>query len=156
MLTWIVGIGVALVTASGWFMAWRSRGEALDAKESANAAAERARIAEAKAGVAADHAVDAEARASTAVMQYKASEATLVTTQRELAAERAGRADLLEQLAKLGAPVGDVLLDSTIDRLYKNGHREGTGGGPSSGAGGNQTLVPGDAAGAPTKPDPRG
>lgn len=147
LLEILTGIG-AVGTATGWLFAWRSRGEALSARGMANDAAERARIAEVKTAAMEQQALDAESRAAVAVLQYKATMADLGIVQENLLRERTLRGALLEKLAILGAPVGDILLDSTIERLYANRHRPG--GGSGSGPGGDPPAVPGDPAKPPS------
>jgi hypothetical protein len=139
----ILGLIGAALASSGWVFAWRARGEA-------NAAGDRARLAESLADARLTRVPVAMAEASTAVTQYRALQTTLADTQNQLARERAGKAELLEQLAKIGAPVGDVLFDNTIDRLYKN--RDRAGGGQGSGPGGGADDLPGAPAGG--APDP--
>jgi hypothetical protein len=144
----LAGVG-AVGTAAGWLFAWRSRGEALAARGDANAAGERARMAEVKSAAMEQQALDAESRAAVAVIQYKSTATDLEITQQDLLRERILRGDLLDKLAKLGAPVGDELLDSTIRRLYENRHRPGNANSPSPGAGGDLSGVPSDPAKPP-------
>jgi len=151
MMTAILGIVGGLVAASGWFFAWRSRGEASEAKDVANHQAERARMAEARADAAEARMHDAAAGQATAEMLLKALQVEAAGLRMSIQRAAADREDLLEQLAKLGAPVGDVLLESTTDRLYKDRDRRASGGGEGAGSGGDPVIVPGDPAAAPSK-----
>jgi anti-sigma factor RsiW len=126
---------------SGWVAAWRARG-------AANDAADRARIAEAKIEEISLRALAAESAATVANARRESLEAELTRIQAQIAQSRAERGELLEQIAKLGVPVGDVLYDSTIDRLYKD--RDRTGGSQGSRASRDPDPVSGDPAGAAT------
>lgn len=147
MLQGILILLGGVVAASGWFFAWRSRGET-------NKAGDRARIAEARADAERARALDSDSGRAAAEAQVKAAAAENKNLRAELALERKTKGDLLEKLAKADAPVGDVLLDSTVDRLYANRHREGNG--PGSRGGGGEAAVPGDPTKPPTGSDPRG
>lgn len=140
MLELLLGILGAGVTASGWFFAWRSRGEASDM-------AERARLSEGKAASATTQVLQAQAEAAVAIAQHKGLELDIASTRQQLALARADKAALLEQLAKLGAPVGDDLFDSTVGRLYADRDRRSSGAGSSSGSG--PPAVPAEPAAPP-------
>ncbi len=140
-MEWLLAaLGIA-GTASGWYAAWRSRGDA-------NQAGERARLAGARADAADARAVDAEMHAVAAEAQRKGAEIDVQNARQAIARERAAAAEILETLAKAGAPVGDVLLDGTIDRLYADRDRQRAGRGPHPGAGGDPVDVPAPPAGA--------
>ncbi len=129
MLEYILG-GVAVVGAigavTGWVAAFRARGESRDALTKAIESAVRARLAEVATEAAKGKTFDAEARAATATAQCKVAEQTLASTQSELARERREKAKLIDDLAKRGVPVGDVLVDSSVDRLYEDEDRRGS------------------------------
>jgi hypothetical protein len=133
---------------SGWWKAWSARGEA-------NAAAERARIAETRADAERAHAFDAQAAAAVALAQLKGAQLDLAQATQDLVRARAEKGDLLEQIAKLGVPVGDALYDSTVDRLYADRDRREAGRGASAGAGPSSNGVPVVPAG-PAAPAPKG
>lgn len=147
MLAELAAAAAGVAAIGGWIAAWRARGDS-------NAAGERARIAEVKADAGVARALDAEAGRAAAEAQLKAAAVENQNLRAALSREQATKGALLEKLAALGAPVGDVLLDSTIDRLYKNRDRQGNG--SSSGAGGDPTPVPAGPAKPPTGTDPRG
>lgn len=134
-----------LVSASGWVLAWRARGES-------NKASDRGRIAEARADAEHARAFDAEARRAAAESRAKTVAIENETLRAAVSREQAEKRELLERLAQLRVAVGDELFDSTIDRLYKNSHRNGNGSG--AGTGGDQSAVSADPASAPTKTDP--
>lgn len=123
--------GLAGVT--GWFFAWRSRGETIDARNQAAVERATAVSAQAVAFAANERAVTAEARWSAEAGRAKGLEL-------QLAAERQSRQNLVDALAKSGAPVGDVLVDSALDELYTNPGRGGQGAG--SGASGDPVGLP--------------
>lgn len=131
---------------SGWFYAWRARGEA-------NSAGDRARIAEANAELARGRAFEAQVSSSTAIAQYKGLEIDLTTTKMALARERADKGVLLEKLAQLGSPVGDALYDSTVDRLYADRDRREASGGQGAGSGPDPHGLPAVAPGPATTSD---
>lgn len=119
--------GVAGAAAiAGWIYAYRARGEARSALELANREAERARLAEVARDAADAKASDAIADAAACDVELRAERAALTATRAELIDERRKNATLLEKLAKAGAPVGPVLLDSTVDRLYADKDRRGS------------------------------
>lgn len=142
MLTVIVGIVGGLMAATGWFFAWRARGET-------NAAADRARIAETKIETANAAAELAQSGQATAVMQLKAAAATVSALKMNLDKAYADKGDLLEKLAKAGVPVADDMYDSITSRLYANRDRGASG--PVSGSGGDPPTLPGSAAPAAVK-----
>ena len=133
---------------SGWWKAW-------SALKEANDAAERARISEARADAERAHAFDAQAAAAVALTQLKGAQLDLTHATQDLVRARATNGDLLEKIAKLGAPVGDALYDSTVDRLYADRDRREAGRGASAGAGPSSNGVPVDPAG-PAAPAPKG
>jgi hypothetical protein len=151
MLTAIIGIIGGLVAASGWFFAWRTRGESNDAKDAANHEADRARLAEARADAAEARTQDAIAGKATAQMQLRALEVTAASLKMSYQKSLADKAELYEQLAKLGAPVGDVLLDSTTDRLYKDRDRRAPSGSEGAGSGPHPNDLPALPAGPASK-----
>jgi len=126
----------------GWYVAWRSRGETVDARK--EIAVERAAATEAQnvAFSANDHAVTAEARWSAEVVRSSGLE-------RQLAMERQSRQNLVDALAKSGAPVGDLLVDSALDELYPNPGSAGSG--PGSGTSRDPAGVPGVVTGTAPK-----
>lgn len=141
-MEWLIGaLGIA-GTASGWFFAWRARGEA-------NEAAERARLAEARTGAAEQRAFESSMAAAATSAQLKGAEIDVANAKQALARERADQSRILEHLAQAGAPVGDVLVDSTMDRLYADRERTRRGAGP--GSGGDPIAVPAAPAGASGK-----
>lgn len=133
-------------TVSGWIYAFRARGQA-------NAAAERARIADGKTDVERDHAFQAAASGAVALSQLKGLELDLAQARQDLIRSRSEKAELLEQVAKLGVPVGADLYDSTIDRLYADRDRREARGGQNPGAGGAPNGLPVVAAGPALAPD---
>lgn len=156
MLEYVLG-GVAVAGAigsvTGWIAAYRARGESRDSLAKANESAERARLAEVATEAAKGKTFDAEARAATAIAQCKVAEQTLASTQSELARERREKAKLIDDLAKRGVPIGDVLVDSSVDRLYEDEDRRGSEGrnDPGSGSSDDREGVSGDASDAPHK-----
>lgn len=154
MLEWIIGIVGGLGTASGWFFAWRSRGEASDAKDDANRAAERARIEAGRADAAEAKAQAADSARVVAETQLKVAAVAADGYKFALDRSNADKEALYAQLAKLGAPVGADLFDSTSRRLYANRDRGAPGGAESSNSGGGPVdvpVVPGPAAAATGK-----
>jgi hypothetical protein len=125
----------------GFFLAWRSRGEVIDAEQKvadANAALQAAR---------AETFVSA-ARMVTATTQLSEQQARTDALTKELAAERVSRQALVDALAKAGASVGDVVVDQSLDRLYKDSGGQDSGAGTSGGTPG----VSGQPTPAPTGP----
>ena len=121
----------------GWFFAWRARGEVVDCQKAMHAAV---------AGEAAAKALAFEANASAvaAAASAQAAQFTATGLQNQLDAERKSRQALVDALAKAGAPVGDVVVESALDGLYPNGDQ----GGPGAGAdpSGSPVGVPGQLA----------
>jgi len=112
---------------AGWFAAWRARGQAIETqteltKAAVAIAAEKDATSEANAGR-----VAAEARSKIALERA-------VSMERELATERAARQALVDAIKKAGLPVGPVLVDNALDRLYQDtggqGLAAGSGRGP--------------------------
>jgi hypothetical protein len=150
--TWVsIVVGLA-GTASGWFFAWRARGDGIDARVDANAMADGRRIAEAKTDAMLHRAEVAEAGTATATMQLKAAQATIGSLQLELQRTRLDKDAIYEKLAKLGAPVGDALYDSATSRLYANRDRRPSSGSASTGAGGGANPLPTDPPTVAGKP----
>lgn len=110
----------------GWFFAWRARGEVIEARHEVEAA--EAGEAAAK-GVAFDNGARAVTAESLAGSERSRSEAL----QRELDGERKAKQALIDALAKSGAPVGPIVVESALDQLYPNPNR----GGQGSGSGGH-------------------
>lgn len=115
-----VAVAGAVGSVTGWINAFRARGESRDALKKANEEAERSRIAEAARDAARAKILDAESRAETALAELRVATETEGSLRAELARERREKAKLVDDLAKRGAPVGDVLVDSTVDRLYED------------------------------------
>lgn len=109
----------------GWFFAWVSQ-RAVVAKGAELAAAN------AGEGAARTVALTAEGKAAVAQAQVEAAKARADSLQAQLDAERKSRASLVDALSKKGVPVGDVVVDSALDRLFPDGRGQGAG---SSGSG---------------------
>jgi hypothetical protein len=145
--------------ASGWIAAYLAVRQNVGAKQAANDAAERARLAETKAAAADAHVLDAEARAATAIAQRTGLEVQLSTAKQSLQSAAADRETLLEQLAQLGAPVGADLLDSSIGRLYADRDRQAAArarGDQGPGPGPDPVAVPAAPAVPAAGADPHG
>lgn len=121
----------------GWFFAWHGQ-RAVVGKDK--------EVADAKAGEASARqvALEAEAKAATAQALLAAAQSRAGSLQVQLDAERKSRHDLVDELAKRGVPVGDVVVDAAVDRLYPNGDQGGQG--SSASAGGDSQRVPGQPA----------
>jgi hypothetical protein len=139
---------------SAWIFAYRARGEALAARNDANTSAERARIAETKADESDARAFDSEARAVAAATELKAAEARIAVLLNQVDARRRENTELYERLAKAGAPVGGVLVDASLDRLYEDEDRGEAGRGTDPGTGGNGHDMSGDATPPSGTPKP--
>lgn len=145
-MTTISLMATALVGMLGWYFAWRARGEAGD---------ERRRAESALAGEIAAKAMALEATQAklTAEGMGAAQKSRADGLSLQLDTERASKQALIDALAKAGAPVGPVVVDSALDGLYKNGDQRGQGGDPN--AGGNPAGVSGQPAPAPSSPSKR-
>jgi hypothetical protein len=137
----IFGFGAAGML--GWFFAWRSRGEALGATRKADAA-EAGEIA-AKTLV-----IEANGRALTAEAKFTVERSRADSAEAQLAAERQSRQALVNAFAKAGAAVGDVVVESALDRLYPNGDTGNPGARPDSS--GDPVGVSGQSAPAAAPP----
>jgi hypothetical protein len=137
-------MATALIGMLGWFFAWRARGEAGD---------ERRRAESALAGEIAAKAMALEATQAklTAEGMGAAQRSRADGLALQLDTERASKQALIDALAKAGAPVGPVVVDSALDGLYKNGRSQGA----DSNTGGNPTGVSGQPASAPSSPSKR-
>lgn len=140
---WELIVGGA-VAASGWVAAFIARGQTLSARASASQASDRASLADSRR-------LTAEARVAAAEARQSRVEVDLEGARVALLSAAADREKLLEQLAKLGAPVGADLVDSSIARLYPNRDRPVSTGG-DSGGGGGKAPVPAGPATAPAGP----
>lgn len=105
----------------GWFFAWWGQRQVVG---------KDAELAAAVAGEAAAKtvALAAEGKASTATAQLAAEKARADALSMQLDSERQARQHLVDELAKKGIPVGGIVVDDAVDRLYKDG------GGPGAGA----------------------
>lgn len=133
-------LGTAAAGMLGWFFAWRASSAAADKVQAAVAAETAARSL----------VVEATGRAVTAETKAADANARANSLQAQLDAERKARQDLVNALAKSGAPVGPVAVDVAMDGLYA----DGGGAGPNAGASGNPAPVssqPPSAAAAPRK-----
>lgn len=108
----------------GWFAAWRARGEVVTGQKAAQAAV----AGEAAAKVMA---FEGNAKAIAAEAKLLAEVARSSSLEKLLAQERQSKQTLLDEMAKRGLPVGDVVVDVELDRLYKDGNQGGQG--PGSG-----------------------
>lgn len=160
MLEYILG-GVAVAGAvgavTGWINAFRARGESREALQKANEAAERARLAEVARDAARGKVFDAEVKADTASAECRVTKQELDSTKAELARERREKAKMIDDLAKRGVPVGDALVDSSIDRLYEDEDRRGSEDrrGTDPGSSDDRARVSGDPADTSGKGDPK-
>jgi hypothetical protein len=160
MLEYVLG-GVAVVGAlgavTGWIAAFRARGEAREAQKQANEEAERARKAEAARDTARAQVFDADARAEIAATGLRVAKTELDTARSELARERREKAKLIDDLSKRGVPVGDALVDSSVDRLYEDEDRRSSEArrDPDPGARHDRANVPDDDSAAPRKTRPK-
>lgn len=154
LLSILAGIG-GVSTAVMAVLAWRARGEALAGRRDANDAAERARIAEIRTGAEQAKTLDADARAGAATALYKAADHRTAALLTELDRERREKGVLLEKLAKLGVPVGDVLVDTTLDRLYAFPSRREASGDPGADGRDDRERVPDFSSEAPTPTKPK-
>lgn len=121
----------------GWFFAWLGQ-RAVVGKDK--------EVAEARAGEAAAKglAFEAQAKASLSDTLHAAEKSRADGLQTQLDAERKARQDLVHELAKKGLPVGDVVVDAAVDRLYPDGDQGGSG--PGAGSGGDPAGVSGQPA----------
>lgn len=122
------GVG-ALAGIGGWIFAWRARGEALDARKDANAAAAQQRIAEVETENQRRRADVAELTAATANTRADAATSNAAAARGQLERERKGWNETIEHLAQAGVAVGDALVDGALDQLYPNRDRGKAGGG---------------------------
>jgi len=120
----------------GWFFAWLGQRQVVDKGREVNAAA---------AGEAAAKtvALAAEAKAVTVAAQLAAEKARADALQVQLDSERQARQHLVDELAKKGLPVGDVVVDAAVDRLYADGGGQGA----SADAGGDPQRLSGQPSG---------
>ncbi|HKQ65974.1 MAG TPA: hypothetical protein VJZ73_13250 [Methylomirabilota bacterium] len=136
--TTIALLATGAVGMLGWFFAWRGRGDVLEATTSELAARQLT--------------FQATAAASAADTKYQAEKLRTDQLQAQLDSERASKQALIDALAKAGSPVGPVVVDSSLDRLYQDGDQGGQG--PNAGVGGGPAGVsgqPAPAAGPPAK-----
>ena len=118
----VAGLGAAITFG---VMAWRGRGEALEARRDANAAAERARAAEVILEAGERRAFDSDLRAAAAGVREAALQGELDRARAELADVNRSRRDLYAQLEELGAPIGGDLVDLAIGDLYPHPNGDG-------------------------------
>lgn len=104
-------------------MAWRSRGEAMRATERQMTAYGRELDALKAVEEANRKIFNAEAESAAARKELAGAKSELERVRAELAAERAAKGKLYAELAKRGAPVGDVVVDDAIDGLYEDKDR---------------------------------
>jgi hypothetical protein len=151
----IIAGSSAAAAIAGWIFAYRARGESRDALQQANAEAARAQLAEAKTLTAIRAAEVAEAQAAAAVAELDNAKAKAAARLAELNLERAEKGRLLAKLAEHRIPVGAVLVDDTLDRLYPDADDYGGEAGQRSEGDHAARDLPGDAAKAatPTKPN---
>lgn len=144
----IVDVVIAATGAAGmvgWFLAWRSRGEALAAAAREGQALDRSRAQERYADAANASRNDATRREVAALAELDQARVDAAALQRTLAGERAETRRLIARLAENGVPVGGMLVDGALDGLYPDDHSRPAGGG--SGGGADPVGVPGDSAG---------
>src|SRR5512139_3230285 len=113
----LASLGVGVLGVLGWIVAWRSRGATLDEREVADRV--RGDLAVTRESEAANLRRAVAAEAELAAERVRATE-----LEKQLAAERASAQSLADELAKAGVPVGDVLVDHSLDGLYQNGRDE--------------------------------
>lgn len=123
----------------GWYFAWAARGDALDQQKAAALAA-------AGEAAARELATEANAKAATATAQQQAAATRADHLQAQLDAERKGRQDLVDALAKSGAPVGPVVVDTVLGGLYPSDPAAAPSAGAGADAGGGGPAVPGEPA----------
>lgn len=144
---------LALVAAAGftgWFLAWRARGEALAGGRSASAAADAQRTEAMRADHAEQLARDADARAGAAHASLQLAAEKVFVLDQSLTRERQRSGGLLERLAKAGVPIGGDLVDDALGGLYAHGDGRSPGGGdPDPVSGGAPVDLPGQPASAP-------
>lgn len=109
--------GVGGVITFGVF-AWRGRGEAIAATRRELEAGKKLLEAERKADELGRAKLDADAIAAAANTELAATKEELERVREVLISERVKTGNLYEKLAALGAPVGDVVVDSAIDGLF--------------------------------------
>jgi hypothetical protein len=121
----------------GWFAAWRARGDTLETKNL---------LAAATAGevAARELLLEANAKASTAATQASVAMSRADSLQMQLDAERKARQSVVDAMAKSGVPVGPLVVDDALGRLYPDGDAGNPGAGSNPGAGGSG--VPGQLA----------
>lgn len=126
MFTTIALLITSALGMLGWYFAWRARGECL---------AKDAQLMDAHAGESAAKGLALEngANATTAGARLAASEERAVKLQNQLDAERKSRQSLVDALAKSGHPVGEVVVDGALGRLYPDSDPGGPGSDPGSG-----------------------
>lgn len=114
--------GVGGIITFGVF-AYRSRGEAIAAKNETAEAQRHELAAERRADTCERGRLDAEMTAVAKTKELIVTTAELERVRGELAAERAAKGKLYAKLAALGAPVGDVVVDDAMDGLYEDPNR---------------------------------
>lgn len=134
--TTIALLATGAVGMLGWFFAWRGRGDVLEA-----AAAELA---------ARQLAFQTSAAAAANDTKYQAEKLRADQLQAQLDSERASKQALIDALTKAGAPVGPVVVDNALDRLYPDGDQGGQG--PGTGHGRDPGGMPGQPAPAAASP----
>lgn len=133
----LAGAAAVGVTVSGWIVAYRERGKA-------NEAAERSRIAEVARDAARQHGDDDKNKRAAAESELRVERVNVDRLTHEVARLAREKRDLLERLATSGVPVGDVVVDDALDRLYPDEDRRETDRGPNPGPGGDHDDVSGD------------
>lgn len=128
----------------GWFFAWWGQRQVVS--KDADVAAAHAGEMAAKA-----MALASEGKAATAAAQLGAEKERSAALQTQLDSEREARQHLVDELAKKGLPVGDVVVDAAVGRLYADGGGQGA----SADAGGDPQRLSGQSA-APSSPSGKG
>jgi hypothetical protein len=136
--TTIALLATGAVGMLGWYFAWRGRGEIIAARKEVEAA-------EAGEATAKQVAFENGGRAVTAETLAGARLSQLEGLQMQLDGERKSRQHLVDELTKAGVAVGPVVVESALDRLYKDSRQGGPGSDP--GSGGDPQRVSGQPAG---------
>jgi hypothetical protein len=152
MIPEIVATVAGVGAVAGWVFAYRARGESRAALAAANEAADRARLEAARADAAEARANALASDAAAAAVELKATRAEVSVVRSVLTRERREKAALLADLATRGVPVGPVLVDDAIDRLYPHENDQGRGPGADGDANGTDRSVSDDAPTDPGKP----
>jgi ribosomal protein S11 len=141
-------VALFLTTAGamlGWYLAWKAKGDVAKAKDAEA-------LAVAGEHTARDAAFEANARCITATTQLSALEGRMVQLQHMLDAERESRQALVNALAQSGLPIGDIVVDSALDRLYPDEGDPSGSTGAGTRPGGRPVVVSSPSARAPSSP----